>query len=131
MSEVETAIRKYIADVDKSWNYITAPELMKSGTDNYFLLDVRRKRDYNKGHIKGAKNIYWKNIMKSDNLAKLPRDKTILLVCYVGHTASQVLVILKLLGYNVKVLKFGLGISPVVGVPVAGWTNYGYPIEKS
>ena len=131
MSEVETAIRKYIANVDKNWNYITAPELMKIGTDKFFLLDIRRKRDYNKGHIKGAKNIYWKDIMKGNNLIKLPRDKTILLVCYVGHTASQVLVILRLLGFDVKVLKFGLGISPVVGVPVAGWTNYGFPIEKN
>lgn len=131
MTEVEKAIRKYISDVDKNWNYITAPELMKIGTDNFFLLDIRRKRDYNKGHIKGSKNMYWKDIMKGENLTKLPRNKTILLVCYVGHTASQVLVILRLLGFNVKVLKFGLGISPVVGVPVAGWTNYGFPIEKN
>ena len=58
------------------------------------------------------------------------QNKKILVICYVGHTASQVLVILKLLGYNAKVLKFGMGLSPAVGVPVAGWTDYGLPVKN-
>jgi len=36
----------------------------------------------------------------------------------------------RLLGYKAKALKFGMGKSPVEGVPVAGWLDYGYEVEK-
>ena len=39
------------------------------------------------------------------------------------------MVILRTLGYNAKVLKFGMGISPVKGIPIAGWTNYGFETD--
>ena len=48
-------------------------------------------------HIKGSKNIYWINILDEKNLKKLPKNKFIFLICYVGHTSSQVLTILKML----------------------------------
>jgi hypothetical protein len=35
--------------------------------------------------------------------------------------------LLKLLGYQVVSIKYGYGISPVKGVPVAGWLDYGFP----
>jgi rhodanese-related sulfurtransferase len=61
---------------------------------------------------------------------KLPKNKTIFLICYVGHTSSQVMTLLKLIGYDVVSIKYGYGISPVKGVPVAGWLDYGLPIEQ-
>jgi rhodanese-related sulfurtransferase len=70
------------------------------------------------------------DLLKEENLNKLPKDKKILLICYVGHTASQMVVALKLLGYDVGALKFGMGKSPVEGVPIAGWLDYGYDVEK-
>jgi rhodanese-related sulfurtransferase len=82
-------------------------------------------------HIKGAKNIFWLSVLDDKNLKRLPKNKHIFLICYVGHTSSQVLVLLKLLGYNVTAIKYGYGISPVHGVPVAGWLDYGFPTEKS
>jgi hypothetical protein len=39
--------------------------------------------------------------------------------------------LLKLLGYDVVSIKFGYGLSPVKGIPVAGWLDYGLPIEKT
>ena len=68
--------------------------------------------------------------MKPGNLKKLPNNKEIVIVCYVGHTSSQILVLLKLLGYKARVLKFGMGKSPTIGVPIAGWTDYGYSVTK-
>jgi len=84
-------------------------------------------------HIKGSKNIFWLNILDEKNLKKLPKDKNkpIFLICYVGHTSSQVLTLLKLLDYNVVSIKFGYGLSPVKGVPVAGWLDYGLPTISS
>lgn len=129
-------LRNYLKNTKKDWNYILPTEFNKIKNNNYnndnnmFILDVRHPKDYQKGHIKGSLNIFWLDLLEDDNLAKLPKDKEIILICYVGHTASQMLVLLKLLGYKVKVLKFGMGISPSKDVPVAGWTNYGYDIVK-
>ena len=69
--------------------------------------------------------------MQPKNLAKLPRNKEIILICYVGHTSSQILVMLKLLGYKVRSLKFGMGVSPSKEVKIAGWTSYGYETYRS
>ena len=128
-----SVFQKYLDTVDKDWNYITPTELydkIKSASTEFFILDIRKKEDYDAGHIPGAKNIFWLDILKPENIAQLPKDKKILIYCYVGHTSSQLLVILKMLGYDVIALKFGMGKSPVKGVPVSGWSNYGYPIER-
>lgn len=118
----------FLIKTKNDWNYILPTELKELDKSNVFLLDVRKPEDYKSGHIKDSINIFWLTLMKQENLAKLPKDKEIILICYVGHTASQILVLLKLLGYKVRVLKFGMGKSPTKGVPVAGWLDYGYPI---
>lgn len=122
-------LRKYLDDTADDWNYITPEELhkkLKKGSKKYFLLDIRKPDTFAEGHIKGAENIFWLDLLDEKNLDKLPKDKTIVVICYVGHTASQILVLLKLLGYKAVGLKFGMGVSPVEGVPVAGWRDFGY-----
>ena len=127
-------LRNYLKSTKNDWNYITPLDfyndyLLKN--KDYFLIDLREEKEYKKGHIKGAKNIFWLNILDEKNVKKLPKDKQIFLICYVGHTSSQVMTLLKLLGYNVVSIKYGYGLSPVKGVPVAGWLDYGLPLEKS
>jgi rhodanese-related sulfurtransferase len=132
-------IDHFITSIDSNWNYITPPELyQKLQTKEHsklFLLDIRKKEDYLKtGHIPGSINIFWKDLYQPENLKKLPcplhnPDYTIVLICYVGHTASQTLVLLRLLGFKVVALKFGMGISPVKEVPIRGWLDYHYPLE--
>lgn len=128
-------IQEFIESTQDDWNYITPEEYHKlrgqGKDDEFFLLDIRDPEDFKKGHIPGAKNIFWLDLFKPENLKRLPKDKKILLYCYVGHTSSQVLALLKLLGYDVVSLKFGMGESPVEGVPVAGWKDYGYETTKN
>jgi rhodanese-related sulfurtransferase len=129
LDSLKDSLKDYIKEVDKNWNYITSPDLKKAldkDPSKYFLLDIRKPEDFKSGHIKGSKNIFWKDLL--DNLDVLPKDKKIVLICYVGQTSSQMLVSLSLLKYDVISLKFGMGISPVEGIPVAGWLDYGYPI---
>lgn len=131
--DLETLIKKYVKNTKSDWNYITPVDfytnyyLKPSTSKNYMLIDLRKQADYKKSHIKGAKNIFWLDLFDSSNLKKLPKDKKIFLICYVGHTSSQVMTLLKLLGYDVVSIKFGYGISPVKGIPVAGWIDYGLP----
>jgi len=65
-----------------------------------------------------------------ERLDELPKDQRIVLICYVGHTSSQALVMLRMLEYDVMALKFGMGKSPVEGVPVAGWEDFGFKTVK-
>jgi rhodanese-related sulfurtransferase len=121
----------YLQATDDGWNYILPQDFHKMDKSKFFILDIRKPDDYKKGHIKGAVNIFWLDLMKPDNIKRLPKDKQIIVVCYVGHTASQILVLLKLLGYNAKALKFGMGLAPNKNVPIAGWTTLGYDTVKS
>ena len=129
--KIHKALLDFIDSTGDDWNYITPEKLNKKDLSKYYLLDVREAKAYKQGHIRGAKNIFWMDLLKTENLKKLPKDKRIIIICYVGHTASQIMVALRLLGYKASTLKFGMGISPVEGVPVAGWLDYGYEVIKS
>lgn len=128
-------LRQYIRDTKSDWNYITPLEYYEKyylhrKTNPHVLLDLRKKSEFDKYHIRGAKNIFWLDLLEENNLKQLPHDKTIFLICYVGHTSSQAMVLLKLLGYKVVSIKFGYGISPAFKVPVAGWVSYNLPVHR-
>jgi rhodanese-related sulfurtransferase len=127
-------LRNYLHSIKNDWNYIIPIDFYNNyylKKKDYLLIDLRAEKEYKQMHIKGSKNIFWLNILDEKNLKKLSKDKPIFLICYVGHTSSQVLTLLKILGYNVISIKYGYGLSPIQGVPVAGWLDYGLPTESS
>jgi len=77
-----------------------------------FILSIRSAEHYEIGHIPGAINIGIKSLFSEENLAKLPNDKQIVVVCYTGHTASQAAALLNTIGFNSTALKWGM----------CGWT---------
>lgn len=135
------------------WNYILPGELYEkyraselAGDDAPVILDVRRPEDYARGHVPGAINIFWLNLMEKNNICRLARltderTRPVIVVCYVGHTSSQTLVLLRLLGFEAISLKYGMGEPPGAsalglpagspGAPRAGWQDLGYPVEVS
>jgi len=124
-------LRQFLDSTQDDWNYITPKalnEALKRGTP-LFLLDIRKPQDFANGHIPSSINIFWLDLLKEENLAKLPRDQKIIIICYVGHTASQALVLLSLLGYHSAVLKFGMGVPPDPDCPVAGWLQFNFITE--
>jgi rhodanese-related sulfurtransferase len=126
-------LKNFLQKTEDDWNYVTPIDFYNNfyNKEETFLVDLRKKEDYDEFHIKGAINIFWLDLLNDENLAKLPKNKKIFLICYLGHTSSQAMVLLKLLGYDVVSIKFGYGKSPVFGVPVAGWMNYNFPVIKS
>lgn len=133
--EILPYLRQYIKNTENDWNYITPTEFYKkyfSKKRGYVLIDLRRPEDYNSFHVPGSINIFWLELLYDKNIKKLLRyindDKEIFLICYVGHTSSQAMTLLKLLGINVTSIKFGYGLSPSKNVPIAGWLQYHYPI---
>lgn len=95
-----------------------------------FLLDVRLPEDYQKFHIPGTINIPFKEIAREENLSRLPRDKQIIVICYLGHTSSQVISILGMLGFKAQGMKFGMGVVPTPGMCKNGWLESYYPFES-
>jgi len=126
-------LQDYLKSTEDDWNYVLPTDLyglIEKNMNPYFLIDVRKPEDYQRGHIPGAINIFWLDMLREDNIRKLPADKEILVYCYVGHTSSQVMVLLSLLGFRVKSLKFGMGISPSEDVEIKGWKDYKFPVKK-
>jgi rhodanese-related sulfurtransferase len=72
------------------------------------IVSVRSADSYALGHIAGAINIPWNQIAKPENLAKLPADAPIVVYCYTGHTGQVAATTLKVLGYDVQNLKYGM-----------------------
>lgn len=83
-----------------------------------FILDIRSAADYAKGHVKGSVNIPFATVFKAENVAKLPTDKQIVVVCYTGHTASMTGFYLSAMGYNSLAMKWG----------IMGWTKSDVPL---
>ena len=100
---------------------------------SYFLLSVRKPEDDAKGHVPGAITIPWTQIYKPENLAKLPKDKKIVVICYTGHTASQVTMLLNLLGYEAYAMKFGMSAwtdnKDILGMAVPVLNPGNYPMD--
>jgi len=77
-------------------------------TNDLYVLSIRTAEDYEAGHIPGAENMGITSLFTEENLAKLPYDNQIVVVCYTGHTASQAAALLNAIGYNATALKWGM-----------------------
>ena len=77
-------------------NNTTIKELMAN--NDYIILDVRTKEEYNESHIKNAINIEYDKI---DEKVDLDITKLILVYCKSGKRSSIAYEKLKSLGYNV------------------------------
>lgn len=78
------------------------------------LFCLRRPEDYAAGHIPGSINIPGEAFYTGDNIIlQIPRDKKVILSCYVGHYSSGAALLLSQLGYDACSLEWGM----------AGWNN--------
>jgi rhodanese-related sulfurtransferase len=103
-----------------------AKKLVDTKDTGAFFLSVRKAEDYAKGHIEGAANIpFGKGMEQLFNT--LPKDKKIVVYCYTGQTAGQVVAGLRLLGYDAVSMHSGMG-TPATAP--AGWVNKGYPVVQ-
>jgi len=83
------------------------------------LLDVRKEKEWDEGHIQGAKNIYVGEL--EENLDKVPKDSRVIVYCDSSRRSSIAASILKKHGYN--------NVSNVLGSMTA-WKNAGYNTVK-
>ena len=108
---VVEAARSYLPGADTPVIKVAAlNELLNNNdtSDDPFILSIRQASHYAAGHIPGAVNIGFNDVFEEDNLAMLPTDKQIVVVCYTGHTASQITALLNVAGYDAIALMNGI-----------------------
>jgi hydroxyacylglutathione hydrolase len=98
------------------WSVVQLKENLERGED-LLVLDVRDDAEWNSGHIQGSLHIYVGHV--EERLAELPADKTIAVLCSIGHRASLAASLLKRNGFK--------DVSVVLG-SVTAWRNAGYPL---
>lgn len=87
--------------------------------EEIILLDVRKKKEWDEGHIEGAKNIYVGEL--EEKLDKIPKEFLVIVYCDSSRRSSIAASILKKHGYN--------SVYNVLGSMTA-WKNAGYEIVK-
>ena len=77
--------------------------------NKYYIIDIRSAADFStKGHIAGAKNVAFANIL-TEGAAAQAAGKPALVVCYTGQTACYATALMRMYGYsNTQALKWGM-----------------------
>jgi rhodanese-related sulfurtransferase len=80
------------------------------GKKDFLIIDIRKADSFNEGHIKGAVNVKFNELIPYFENDISPQSyQKIVMVCYSGQSASFAAGILNLLGYdNVYAMKFGM-----------------------
>ena len=79
----------------------------------YFLVDIRASQDFVNSNIRGSVSIPYNQTASSQKLVSLPKDKTLVIIDYNGHSAAQTAATWNLLGYRAVPLQYG----------IQGWTH--------
>ena len=83
--------------------------MIKEKKQDFLIVDVRPVPPGQMGgKIAGSIFIPFYEIMKPENLAKLPKDKKLILACVTGQTENLPIVPLRVLGYDAYTMSYGM-----------------------
>jgi len=81
---------------------------IKAKKTDFLIVDVRPTPPGQQGgKMPGAIYIPYNEILKAENLKKLPKDKKLILVCVTGQTQNLPILALRVLGYDARTMQFG------------------------
>lgn len=104
---VVDAMEGYFEFVDYGGATIFPEQIPKDDWKKFFVIDARDKGQFDKGHIPGAVNIEWRQVLAKRN--EIPKDKPVLIYCNQGTLSAQAGLALRLAGYeNVRILQGGM-----------------------
>lgn len=109
---IRQALDHYLSATPENWRIVKntwlKEKLDKGEINDLFILDIRSQERFNEEHIQGAVNIPFMKLAKKETLTRLPKNKTIVIVCNTGHSASMANVVLNLLSYKAVTMKYGM-----------------------
>jgi len=99
------------AQAQNAWQIKAADvyAMITANKQDFLIVDVRPTPPGQQGgKIAGSIYIPFYDIMKPENLEKLPKDKKLILACVTGQTQNLPIVPLRVLGYDAYTMSFGM-----------------------
>lgn len=97
----------YLEFVDYGGGVIFAEQIPKEEWPKMMVIDARDAAQYAKGHIPGAVNMDWRQVLAKRNT--IPKNKPVLIYCNTGSLSAQAGFALRVAGWdNVKILQGGM-----------------------
>ncbi|OYU11898.1 MAG: sulfurtransferase [Comamonadaceae bacterium PBBC1] len=97
----------YLEFVDYGGGVIFAEQIPKDEWPNMVVIDARDPAQFAKGHIPGAVNMDWRQVLAKRNT--IPKNKPVLIYCNTGSLSAQAGFALRVAGWeNVRILQGGM-----------------------
>lgn len=97
----------YLEFVDYGGGVIFAEQIPKDEWPKMLVIDARDAGQFAKGHIPGAINMDWRQVLAKRN--EIPKNKPVLVYCNTGSLSAQAGFALRVAGWeNVRILQGGM-----------------------
>ena len=97
----------YLEFVDYGGGVIFAEQIPKDEWPKFMVIDARDPAQFAKGHIPGAINMDWRQVLAKRNA--IPKNKPVLIYCNTGSLSAQAGFALRVAGWeNVRILQGGM-----------------------
>lgn len=97
----------YLEFVDYGGGVIFAEQIPKDEWPKMVVIDARDAGQFAKGHIPGAINMDWRQVLAQRD--RIPRNKPVLIYCNTGSLSAQAGFALRVAGWdNVRILQGGM-----------------------
>lgn len=97
----------YLEFVDYGGGVMFAEQIPKAEWPKFMLIDARDPAQFAKGHIPGAVNMDWRQVLAKRNT--IPKNKPVLIYCNTGSLSAQAGFALRVAGWeNVRILQGGM-----------------------
>lgn len=97
----------YLEFVDYGGGVIFAEQIPKDEWHKMMVIDARDAAQFAKGHIPGAVNMDWRQVLAKRN--SIPKNKPVLIYCNTGSLSAQAGFALRVAGWdNLRILQGGM-----------------------
>lgn len=97
----------YLEFVDYGGGVIFAEQIPKDEWPKMLVIDARDAGQFAKGHIPGAINMDWRQVLAQRD--RIPKNKPVLIYCNTGSLSAQAGFALRVAGWeNVRILQGGM-----------------------
>jgi len=97
----------YLEFVDYGGGVIFAEQIPKDEWPKMLVIDARDAAQFAKGHIPGAINMDWRQVLAKRN--SIPKNKPVLIYCNTGSLSAQAGFALRVAGWdNLRILQGGM-----------------------
>lgn len=107
LADATDVMEAYLEFVDYGGGVIFAEQIPNDEWPKMLVIDARDAGQFAKGHIPGAINLDWRQVLAKRN--EIPKNKPVLVYCNTGSLSAQAGFALRVAGWeNVRILQGGM-----------------------